>query len=97
MSPRTLKEVNTPYVVNPEDEALGRDTIVIRRNGEPVAVIMPYAEYTELTAGHYTATFEFVATHPDFERDRAAFRRLLSELLETPHIYKIGAPRIVRS
>ena len=103
-------------------------------------MIMPYAEYTALTAGHYTATFESAATDPDFERDRAAFRRLLSELLkthrgewvaivdeqavefgadfssvirrtrerfgqrpvyvqqilETPHIYKIGAPRIVR-
>ena len=31
MPTRTLKEVSAPYTVNLEDEAVGRDTVIIRR------------------------------------------------------------------
>ncbi len=41
MSEQTLREVNAPYLVNPDDETIGRETIIIRRNGEPVAVMAP--------------------------------------------------------
>ena len=82
MAPQTLKEVSVPYTVNPEDEAIGRDTIIIRRNGEPVAVVVPYAEYTELLARPSPQSSEPVSDNPDFARERAAFRRLLPELLK---------------
>ncbi len=76
MATRTLKEVSVPYIVNAEDEAIGRDTIVIRRNGEPVAVVIPFAEYQAMMA-------QPVSSVPSFEQERAAFQRLLPELLKT--------------
>lgn len=76
MTPRTLKEVSVPYLVNAEDETIGRDTIVIRRNGEPVAVVVPFAEYQALVARP-------VFGAPGLEQERAAFERLLPELLKT--------------
>ena len=48
MTTHMLKEVSIPYTVNAEDEAIGRDTIVIRRNNQPIAVVLPYAEYEAL-------------------------------------------------
>ncbi len=76
MAMHTLKEVSVPYTVNAEDEAIGRDTIVIRRNGEPVAVVVPFAEYQAMTA-------QPLPGDPGFEQERAAFHRLLPELLKT--------------
>ena len=75
MATPTLKEVSVPYTVDAENEAIGRDTIVIRRNGEPVAVVVPFAEYQALVAQPLFA-------NPGFEQERAAFQRLLPELLK---------------
>lgn len=80
MADRMLKEVNAPYTVNAEDEAVGRDTIVIRRNGEPIAVVLPFAEYEGLLARQSAQTS---SSDPIFDRERAAFHRLLPELLKT--------------
>ncbi len=41
MPEQILREVNAPYMVNPDDETVGRETIIIRRNGEPVAAVVP--------------------------------------------------------
>ncbi len=76
MVTHTLKEVSVPYTVNAEDETVGRDTIVIRRNGEPIAVVIPFAEYQAMTA-------QPLPGDPGFEQERAAFHRLLPELLKT--------------
>ncbi len=78
MTARTLREVSVPYTVNAEDETIGRDTIIIRRNGEPIAVVLPFAEYEGLLA-HQSA--QMAAIDPIFDRERAAFQRLLPELL----------------
>ncbi len=76
MTPRRLKEVSVPYLVNAEDETIGRDTIVIRRNGEPVAVVVSFAEYQALVAQPVFGT-------SGLQQERAAFKRLLPELLKT--------------
>ena len=76
MATRTLKEVSAPYTVNAEDEAIGRDTIIIRRNGEPVAVVIPFAEYQAMLA-------QPVPSDLVLDQERAAFQRLLPELLKT--------------
>lgn len=77
MTARILKEVNAPYTINTEDEAVGRDTIIVRREGKPIAVVLPYAEYEALTAQRTSSTYSI------FERERAAFQRLLPELLKS--------------
>ena len=76
-----IKEVSMPYIVNPDDEAVGRETVIIRRNGEPVAAIVPYAEYQQLVESRQEARPD-VPEDPEFERNRAAFHRLLPELLK---------------
>jgi hypothetical protein len=76
MITRTLREVSAPYTVNADDEAIGRDTIVIRRNGEPIAVVLPFVEYQALLA-------QPLSSDLGFEQERAAFQRLLPELLKT--------------
>ena len=75
MTEKVVKEVSTPYLVNIEDEAIGRETIIIRRNGEPVAVVVPFADYEALTLRTPSPV------DATFERERAAFHRLLPELL----------------
>jgi len=75
MTTHTFKEVSVPYLVNAEDEAVGRDTILIRRNGEPVAVVIPFAEYQALMA-------QPLPGDVGFEQERAAFQRLLPELFQ---------------
>ncbi|MBI3361588.1 MAG: type II toxin-antitoxin system Phd/YefM family antitoxin, partial [Chloroflexi bacterium] len=77
MSP-FLREVQAPYTVNPDDEAIGRETILIRRNGEPVAAVVPYAEYQQLLAAqaaHLAAT-SLLPVNSDFMRQWEAFQRL---------------------
>jgi hypothetical protein len=76
MATHTLREVSVPYTVNADDEAVGRDTIVIRRNGEPVAVVIPFADYQAMVAQPLPGDL-------GFEQERAAFQRLLPELLTT--------------
>ena len=139
MPNQTLREVSAPYLVNPADEALGRETIIVRRNGEPVAAVVPYAEYQHLLALQLAPTP--APADPEFARNRAAFQRLLPELQrehrgewvaivnervaafgpsssavleevcerlgdvrmyvqeirETPRVYRINGPRVVRS
>jgi hypothetical protein len=75
MATPTLKEVSVPYTVNTGDEAVGRDTIVIRRNGEPIAVVIPFAEYQAMVAQPLPGDL-------GFEQERAAFQRLLPDLLK---------------
>ncbi len=78
-----LREVNAPYTVNADDDAIGRETIIIRRNGEPVAVVVPYAEYRHWLAKneppHMPAPLPI---DPEFEKQYAAFQKLLPELLK---------------
>lgn len=81
MTAYILKEVNAPYTVRPDDEALGRETVIIRRNGEPIAAVVPYAEYQALLALRPAPDSLAAESDPEFERNRAAFERLLPELL----------------
>lgn len=81
MSQPIVKEVNAPYTVNPDDESPGAETIIVRRNGEPVAAVLPYAEYQSLVQTR-TENLPRQPGDPEFERNRAAFYRLLPGLLK---------------
>jgi antitoxin (DNA-binding transcriptional repressor) of toxin-antitoxin stability system len=86
MTAQTLREVNAPYTVNPDDEAIGRETIIIRRNGEPVAAVVPYAEYQQWLAVKQSPSRPSIISalpiSPDFLRQWEAFQRLRPELLK---------------
>lgn len=140
--PHLIREVQTPYTINPNDQLIGRETIILQHDGQPIAAVVPYAEYQELLAQRKdVAKLEPISNDPQFERERAAFQRLLPELLkehrgewvaivdetpvqfgkdfksvivpvrerygqrsvcvqeilETPRIYKIESPTVIRS
>ncbi len=64
-----LREVNAPYTVNADDEAIGRETIIIRRNGEPVAAVVPYFEYQDFLAVKKSLDYAvFQKGHDDYIR-----------------------------
>ncbi len=81
--PQVIREAQTPYIVSPNDEALGRETIIVQRNGEPFVAVMPYAEYQQLMAVKTVGTSVPSSSDPIFERNRAAFQKLLPDLLKT--------------
>lgn len=61
------------------DEAqLAQETIILERDGEPVAAIIPFREYREFIA--WREQREKTRT---FEEERAAFYRLKDRLLDT--------------
>ncbi len=79
MAERMIREVKAPYVVDPGDESIGRDTIVIQHQGEPVAVIVPYAEYKSWRTEEKPLVWEM---DPEFRKQWQAFQRLKPELLK---------------
>jgi len=81
MTMQKIHEVQTPYIVKSEDEAIGKDTIFIKQDGEPIAVIVPYAEYQQWQA-HKVSSFAYSLEDQDFERQWAAFQRLKPDLLK---------------
>ncbi|MBI5349551.1 MAG: hypothetical protein HZB77_09605 [Chloroflexi bacterium] len=80
--PQVIREAQTPYIVSPNDEALGRETIIVQRNGEPFVAVMPYAEYQQLMAVNTVAPSVSSSDDPIFERNRAAFQRLLPRTIQ---------------
>lgn len=75
-----IREIQAPYTLAVDDEAIGRETIVLQRGGKPVAVVVPYEEYKTLVGLKRSAS---QPTDPQFERERSAYRQLLPELLRT--------------
>ena len=75
--PHIIREVQAPYTVNLNDDAVGRETIILQRDGKPVAAVVPYAEYESLL------TFKKSLDHTAFQRGHDDFLRLHPSLLKT--------------
>ncbi len=91
--PHIIREVQAPYIVNLNDDAVGRETIILQRDGKPVAAVVPYAVYREwlaLEAAAPAVPPAPVSDDPEFERNRAAFQRLLPELLKDHRGHWVG-------
>jgi len=41
----TLKEAQAPYILSLDEATLGQETVVLEREGRPVAAVVPFAEY----------------------------------------------------
>ena len=81
----TLKESHAPYTLTIEEEALSREPFILERDGEPVAVVIPMAEYEIFRAWRETRDREEKRRKDleAFEQERQAFERLKPELLRT--------------
>jgi hypothetical protein len=80
-----LKEPHAPYTLAIEEEALSRESFILERDGEPVAVVIPMAEYQDFRAWREARDREKQRRKDleAFEREREAFERLKPELLRT--------------
>lgn len=80
----TLRESHPPYTLSIEEEdILSEEPIILERDGQPVAAIVPLAEYGEFRAWQESQDRERrgQADLEAFEREREAYERLEPELL----------------
>jgi len=80
-----LKESHAPYTLAIEEEVLTREPFILERDGEPVAAVIPIAEYQAFRAWQEARDREEQRRKDleAFEREREAFERLKPELLRT--------------
>ena len=79
-----LREAQAPYTLTVDEKAL-LEPVILERGGQPVAVLVPIAEYEafrtwrESRGHHHRPRAQMDA----FEQERAAFERMKPELLRT--------------
>jgi hypothetical protein len=80
-----LKEPHAPYTLAIEEEALSREPFILERDGEPVAAVIPMAEYEAFRAWREARDREEKRRKDleAFEQEQQAFERLKPELLRT--------------
>lgn len=81
----TLKEPHAPYTLTIEEEALSQEPFILERDGEPVAAVIPMAEYEAFRAWREARDREEKRRRDleAFEQERQTFERLKPELLRT--------------
>jgi PHD/YefM family antitoxin component YafN of YafNO toxin-antitoxin module len=84
MKKLTLHESQAPYTLTVDEETL-HEPVVLERNGQPIAALVPIAEYKAFRAWRQTEErHRRRQVQVDaFERERAAFERMKPELLRT--------------
>ena len=73
-----LEESRAPYTLTLGEEALSEEPVILERDGEAVAAVIPMAEYEAFRAWREAAQRE-----TGFEQDLETFERLKPELLRT--------------
>jgi len=81
MKKMALREAQGVYELTIDDEALAHEKIVLERDGEPVAVVVPIGEYEQLHVLQRARDRRHNADLEAFERERAAYEHLEPELL----------------
>ncbi|HID87820.1 MAG TPA: hypothetical protein EYP55_10670 [Anaerolineae bacterium] len=81
----SLKETKAPYSLSFDEGQLGEETVIIERDGQPVAALVPFHEYQEFARWRAREVPPHLkpAELEQFERDRIAFERMREELLKT--------------
>jgi hypothetical protein len=80
----TLKEAQAPYNVALDEALLTDEVIILEKNGQPVAALVPMAEYMAFQAWREAEQRRQArqAEEAAIEREHAAFERMLPELLK---------------
>jgi hypothetical protein len=76
-----IQETQAPYKLAIDDESLGTEIIILERNGQPIAAVVPIAQFEAFQAWQQAVRRdrrrpELVA----FDQERAVFERMLPEL-----------------
>ncbi|MEW5989602.1 MAG: hypothetical protein AB1791_23485 [Chloroflexota bacterium] len=80
-----LKESELPYTVTADNQLLAQEPVLLQRNGRPVAVLIPFAQYEAFRAWQQ---IEARRRHRQqeleaFERERVTFEQMKPDLLRT--------------
>lgn len=88
----SLKEAQAPYTLAIDEEALTQEPVILERDGQPIAALVPIAEYEAFRAWQQDETRHRrrQAQQEAFEQERAIFERMRPELLRT-HLGKVVA------
>lgn len=80
-----LKETQAPYSLSLDEAQLAEGPLILEREGQPVAAVIPIAEYERFRAWEEERAWR--RKHEEqlriLDRERAAFLRLREELLKT--------------
>jgi len=79
----SLKEAQAKYSISLNKTDLTQGPVILEHEGEPVAAVVPIAEYREFEAWREREAKTRAGSDEAFERARAAFERLKPELLKT--------------
>jgi len=82
MKKLTLRKALGTYVVTVDDETLAHHSVLMERDGEPVAVILPIAEYEALQSRYKRLQEEFEARLNELEQRQAYVEARLAALEE---------------
>jgi hypothetical protein len=84
MKTLTLKEAQAPYNVALDDILLSDEVVILEKNGQPVAAVVPMAEYTAFQAWREAEKRRQArqAEEAAIKQEHAAFVRMLPELLK---------------
>ena len=84
MKKLTLKESHAPYEVSLDDVLLTNEVVILEKDGQPVAALVPITEYTAFQAWREEERRRQAhqAEETAIEREHAAFERMLPELLK---------------
>jgi PHD/YefM family antitoxin component YafN of YafNO toxin-antitoxin module len=81
MKKMALREAQGVYEIAIDDETLTHEKIVLERDGEPVAVVVPIGEYEELHVLQQDRERRHKADLEAFERERKAYDQLEPKLI----------------
>ena len=80
----TLKETRAPYNVSLDDAILTDEVVILEKDGQPVAALVPIAEYMAFQAWREEEKRRQAREVEEaaIEREHAAFQQMLPELLK---------------
>jgi PHD/YefM family antitoxin component YafN of YafNO toxin-antitoxin module len=78
----TLRESQAPYTLSVDEETLAHEPVILQKNGQAVAVIIPFADYKAFRSWQDDKEGNGQSSSPSFEQDRAVFERMKPELLQ---------------
>jgi hypothetical protein len=80
----TLKEARAPYTVSLDDAILTDEVVLLEKDGQPVAALVPMSEYVAFQAWREEEKRRQArqAEEAVIEQEHAAFNRMLPELLK---------------
>ena len=81
-----LKEARAPYNISLDDTLLTDEVVLLEKDGQPVAALVPMDEYSAFQAWREEEKRRQARQVEEaaIEREHAAFQRMLPELWEKP-------------